>query len=283
MTWLPYVFDRLDTEYADRARSLNFKLKPSDYFRRQGYVTYQQDQYLDPIIPLIGEDNIIWGADYPHPDCIWPDSQRVLDKNLAADLTERAPQNHQRERDPPLPPRLNTLPRPVRSSRMGREGAGSPPVLEFPPARGWVEGETLANCASSQYSKDVPVTAKPSKSGSASPDNMVIAQFGDRTLKGGRGHAVTIDHTRREEGADAPRQFGNVRVSDGPIGGRPDARVRPFPHIATATAVARRWGTGRTGHSRHRSPDGSHRRRRGACHKGRTPGPCLAWHFCRRD
>jgi predicted TIM-barrel fold metal-dependent hydrolase len=33
---------------------------------------------------MIGEDNIIWGADYPHPDCIWPDSQRILDKNLAA-------------------------------------------------------------------------------------------------------------------------------------------------------------------------------------------------------
>jgi uncharacterized protein len=84
VTWLPYVFDRLDTEYADRAKSLNFQLKPSDYFRRQGFVTYQQDQYLEPIIPLIGEDNILWGADYPHPDCIWPDSQRVLDKNLAA-------------------------------------------------------------------------------------------------------------------------------------------------------------------------------------------------------
>ena len=37
----------------------------------------------------------------------------------------------------------------------------------------------------SQYSKDVPVTAKSSKSGAASPDNMVIAQFGDPTLKGG--------------------------------------------------------------------------------------------------
>ncbi|HUA57069.1 MAG TPA: amidohydrolase family protein [Candidatus Sulfotelmatobacter sp.] len=83
VTWLPYVFDRLDTEYADRARSLGFKLKPSDYFRRQGFVTYQQDQYLEPIVPLIGEDNIIWGADYPHPDCIWPESRKTLDKNLA--------------------------------------------------------------------------------------------------------------------------------------------------------------------------------------------------------
>ena len=78
VTWLPYVFDRLDTEYHDRARSLGFKLKPSDYFRRQGYVTYQQDKYLEPIMPLIGEDNIIWGADYPHPDCIWPNSRGTL-------------------------------------------------------------------------------------------------------------------------------------------------------------------------------------------------------------
>ena len=74
----------LDTEYADRGRALGFKLKPGDYFRRPGYVTCQQDQYLEPIIPLIGEDNIIWGADYPHPDCIRPNSIETLDKNLAA-------------------------------------------------------------------------------------------------------------------------------------------------------------------------------------------------------
>ncbi len=83
VTWLPYVFDRLDTEYHDRARSLGFKMKPSDYFRRQGYVTYQQDKFLEPIVPLIGEDRIMWGSDFPHPDCLWPDSHRVLGENLA--------------------------------------------------------------------------------------------------------------------------------------------------------------------------------------------------------
>jgi predicted TIM-barrel fold metal-dependent hydrolase len=88
VTWLPYVFDRIDTEYNDRTRGLNFSLRPSDYFRRQGYVTYQQDQYLEPIIPLIGEDNIIWGDDYPHPDCIRPNSRATLDKNLSG-LSER--------------------------------------------------------------------------------------------------------------------------------------------------------------------------------------------------
>lgn len=82
VTWIPYVLDRLDTEYNDRARDLGFSMKPSDYFRRNGYTTYQQDQFLEPIIPLVGEDNILWGADYPHPDCIWPDSRQYLEKNL---------------------------------------------------------------------------------------------------------------------------------------------------------------------------------------------------------
>ena len=82
VTWIPYVLDRLDTEYNDRARNLGFSMKPSDYFRRQGYTTYQQDQFMEPIIPLVGEDNIIWGADYPHPDCIWPESRRHIEANL---------------------------------------------------------------------------------------------------------------------------------------------------------------------------------------------------------
>jgi uncharacterized protein len=57
-------------------------MKPSDYFRRQGYVTYQQDKFLEPIVPLIGEDRVMWGSDYPHPDCLWPDSHQILADNL---------------------------------------------------------------------------------------------------------------------------------------------------------------------------------------------------------
>ena len=35
-------------------------------------------------MPLIGEDNIMWGSDYPHPDSLWPESHAVLAENLAA-------------------------------------------------------------------------------------------------------------------------------------------------------------------------------------------------------
>ncbi len=32
---------------------------------------------------MLGEDNVMWGSDYPHPDGIWPDSQEFLTKELA--------------------------------------------------------------------------------------------------------------------------------------------------------------------------------------------------------
>jgi hypothetical protein len=49
LTWMPAKAE-LD---AVRGRGL----PPS----RQGYVTYQQDAFLEPIVPLIGEDRIMWG------------------------------------------------------------------------------------------------------------------------------------------------------------------------------------------------------------------------------
>jgi len=83
ISWLPYVLDRLDLEYSERARNIGLRMKPSDYFRRQGFVTYEKEQHLALNLPLIGEDNIIWGSDYPHPDCLWPDSAAILDEDLS--------------------------------------------------------------------------------------------------------------------------------------------------------------------------------------------------------
>jgi hypothetical protein len=47
-----------------------------------------QDQYLEPVIPFVGEDNIICAANYPQPDCLWPDSHCIIDKTISA-LYER--------------------------------------------------------------------------------------------------------------------------------------------------------------------------------------------------
>jgi predicted TIM-barrel fold metal-dependent hydrolase len=83
VTWLPYILDRMDEEYEDRYYRLNLSMKPSDFWRRQGYSTYQREPSVAPMIPLIGEENIMWGSDYPHPDGIWPDSQKFIQADLA--------------------------------------------------------------------------------------------------------------------------------------------------------------------------------------------------------
>ena len=32
---------------------------------------------------LIGVDNLLWGSDYPHPECTFPRSQQILDEILS--------------------------------------------------------------------------------------------------------------------------------------------------------------------------------------------------------
>ena len=84
VSWLPYILDRMDEEYEDRYYQLNLSLKPSEFWRRQGYSTYQHEPSVAAMIPLIGEDNVMWGSDYPHPDGIWPDSQTWIAKDLGS-------------------------------------------------------------------------------------------------------------------------------------------------------------------------------------------------------
>lgn len=82
VSWLPYMLDRFDVEYEDRFHYLNFSMKPSDYFQRNGMTTYQQEGYIADVISAVGVDKIMWATDYPHPDCLFPDSQEIIQKNL---------------------------------------------------------------------------------------------------------------------------------------------------------------------------------------------------------
>jgi len=34
------------------------------------------------LVEEIGEGNIMWASDFPHPDGIWPDSQEYIGKEL---------------------------------------------------------------------------------------------------------------------------------------------------------------------------------------------------------
>ncbi|MFQ5933215.1 MAG: amidohydrolase family protein, partial [Dehalococcoidia bacterium] len=76
ISWIPYVLDRMDHE-AEGIGGL--EAKPSDYWHRQGYSTFQKEGIIGDIIHLVGEDKVMWGSDYPHSDSVWPDSQETIE------------------------------------------------------------------------------------------------------------------------------------------------------------------------------------------------------------
>jgi predicted TIM-barrel fold metal-dependent hydrolase len=63
-------------------------MKPSEYWRRQCYATYQSDPIGIRLLDILGEENVMWGSDFPHPDGVWPDSQSFIERELG-DLPEQ--------------------------------------------------------------------------------------------------------------------------------------------------------------------------------------------------
>ena len=81
--WVGYWLDRVDQGW-QRECALDPsvpKYRPVDeIWKRQFYVTIEDDRAAILTRELIGEDRIMWGSDYPHTDSTWPFSKNVLDE-----------------------------------------------------------------------------------------------------------------------------------------------------------------------------------------------------------
>ena len=80
--WIPYILDHMDLEWEDQFKDLTLKIKPSDYWRRQCFATYQSDPIGLRLLDILGEDNVMWGSDFPHPDGVWPDSKAFIEREF---------------------------------------------------------------------------------------------------------------------------------------------------------------------------------------------------------
>ena len=80
--WVPYVLQRMDELYEKHLFHLGLSLKPSELWKRQGHTTFQNEYLSEETARLAGEDNLIWGSDYPHADGVWPDSRQVIQQTL---------------------------------------------------------------------------------------------------------------------------------------------------------------------------------------------------------
>jgi len=74
--WLIPWLERLDHHYeVFRWDVPDAKLKPSEYFRRQCWISFDPDEStlaFTAASPLCGADRILWASDYPHPDAKFP-------------------------------------------------------------------------------------------------------------------------------------------------------------------------------------------------------------------
>ena len=57
--WIPYILDHMDLEWEEQFKDLNLEMKPSDYWHRQFYATYQSDKVGTRLLDCLGEDNIV--------------------------------------------------------------------------------------------------------------------------------------------------------------------------------------------------------------------------------
>jgi predicted TIM-barrel fold metal-dependent hydrolase len=74
--WIVSLLERLDHHFEVFRWDVPWlKLKPSEYFRRQCYISFDPDETTLAFTAqhhLVGADRIIWASDYPHPDAKFP-------------------------------------------------------------------------------------------------------------------------------------------------------------------------------------------------------------------
>ena len=80
--------DRMDYNYDQRARGITgyrFKenMRPSDFFRRNVFLGFQEDALGIQLRDIIGVDTLQWGSDYPHQQSTFPRSKEILERILA--------------------------------------------------------------------------------------------------------------------------------------------------------------------------------------------------------
>jgi predicted TIM-barrel fold metal-dependent hydrolase len=83
--WIPFILEALDYEMAENAPQLRerLSLSPSEFFKRQIYATtWFERTDLPSLIASVGEDNVMFETDFPHPTCLYPDPLRTAAQNM---------------------------------------------------------------------------------------------------------------------------------------------------------------------------------------------------------
>jgi predicted TIM-barrel fold metal-dependent hydrolase len=86
--WIPFILEALDYEMFENAPTelAQLKKKPSEYFRSNLYATFWFENArnkLPDLIDAVGEDNILFETDFPHPTCLYPSPLKTVEGKMA--------------------------------------------------------------------------------------------------------------------------------------------------------------------------------------------------------
>jgi predicted TIM-barrel fold metal-dependent hydrolase len=98
--WLPWLIQEMDYRYErlvemrahwEPRGGIGLASPPSETFRRQVWVTFQDDRVGLDLLDHFGDDKVMWACDYPHPDSTFPESRAVIERLTAhmPDATRR--------------------------------------------------------------------------------------------------------------------------------------------------------------------------------------------------
>jgi len=81
--WIPFVLESIDYEWSETGSQQERPLerKPSEYFRDHVFGCFWFEKTAPTkLIDKVGEDNVLFETDFPHPTCLYPDVQGYLDE-----------------------------------------------------------------------------------------------------------------------------------------------------------------------------------------------------------
>jgi predicted TIM-barrel fold metal-dependent hydrolase len=80
--WVSFLLHRMDNAMEKGRFPTAGKLNPSEFFKRQCWISTEHERELPMIISLVGDDNIVFSTDYPHGDSDFP---RAVEEFLEMD------------------------------------------------------------------------------------------------------------------------------------------------------------------------------------------------------
>lgn len=79
--WIPFVLESIDYEWTetDSGSEQKLSMAPSEYFKKHVYGCFWFEKTAPTkLIDQVGEDNVLFETDFPHPTCLYPKVQEYI-------------------------------------------------------------------------------------------------------------------------------------------------------------------------------------------------------------